>query len=226
MPINGVLPVVSVFDANTNPVSSEILLNGNGTYVVQAIGLSAGATYYLRVSAAPAPAPAVGNYSLVANFGTVPAVEQTFAGGTLSASDLQDQYTLYVAETQLFQFVLSASTDGAATNADVLMEIYDSTGQLVFTLTDRVGETVSGAGVLLPPGAYQLSISVVSASGAVVPSIFYRLSGASLSDPIGPASADPVEEPMFPCPNDSAVNCYCYPNGTYSTQPYYFAPTE
>ena len=42
MPINGVLPVVSVYDANANPVSSEILLNGNGTYVVQATGLTPG----------------------------------------------------------------------------------------------------------------------------------------------------------------------------------------
>ena len=112
MPINGVLPVVSVYDANANPVSSEVLLNGNGNYVVQATGLTPGETYYLRVSAAPAPAPAVGNYSLVASFGTVPAVVQTFAAGTLSASELEDQYTLYVAETQLFQFVLSTSTDG------------------------------------------------------------------------------------------------------------------
>ena len=50
---NGVLPVVSIYDANTNPVSSQILLNGNGSYVIQATGLTPGETYFLSVSAAP-----------------------------------------------------------------------------------------------------------------------------------------------------------------------------
>ena len=57
MPINGVLPVVSIYRCqHQSGEHAEILLNGNGTYVVQATGLSPGATYYLRVSAAPAPA--------------------------------------------------------------------------------------------------------------------------------------------------------------------------
>ena len=53
MPINGILPVVSVYDMYNNPVSSQILLNGNGSYVVQATGLTPGETYYLQVSNAP-----------------------------------------------------------------------------------------------------------------------------------------------------------------------------
>ena len=138
--------------------------------LVQATGLTPGATYYLRVSAAPAPAGTVGNYSLVADFAGVPAQVQTFVGGTLSPSDPQDEYTLYVAQTQLFQFVLSSSTVGMATGAQVIMQIYDSTGQLVFTLVGRVGETVSGASVLLTPGQYQVQFSVVNAErgGAAV----------------------------------------------------------
>ena len=64
--------------------SAQVLLNGNGTYIVQAIGLTPGATYYLQVSAAPPPAHAAGNYALVADFGGVPAEVQTFVAGTLS----------------------------------------------------------------------------------------------------------------------------------------------
>ena len=56
MPVNGVLPIASVYDQNANPVSSQILLNGNGSYVIQATGLTPGETYYLEVSPAPAPA--------------------------------------------------------------------------------------------------------------------------------------------------------------------------
>ena len=73
--------------------------------------LTPGATYYLAVSPAPASAPAAGNYSLVANFGNVPADTNSFAGGTLSNSDIADQYALYIAQTQLFQFVLSSQRE-------------------------------------------------------------------------------------------------------------------
>lgn len=226
MPVNGVLPVVSIYDANANPVSSEVLLNGNGNYVIQASGITPGATYYLRASAAPAPSPAIGNYSLAATFGTTPAVVQTFAAGTLSASELEDQYELYVAETQLFQFVLSTTSAATSTNAWVSVAIYNSAGVLVFSLTGAAGDTVSGASVLLTPGAYQVNITVIGTGGSTIPSIAYRLGGASLSDPIGPVPADPVEEPMYPCPGDPSANCYCYPDGTYSTVPYEFSQTQ
>jgi hypothetical protein len=108
----------------------------------------------------------------------------------------------------------------------VSMQIYDSTGALVFSLIGRLGETVSGSSVLLTPGAYHVTISVVNSSGTTVPSIAYQVSGGSLSDPIGPASSDPVEEPMYPCPGDPAVDCYCYPNGVYSTTPYQFSKVQ
>jgi Matrixin len=226
MPVNGVLPIVSVYDSKANLVPTQILLNGNGTYIVQATGLTPGATYYLRVSAAPAPSGAVGNYALVADFGGVFAELQTFMGGTLSQSDLQDEYSLYVAQTQWFQFVLASSTEDTDTDAQVSLEIFDSTGQLVYTLVGGAGQTVSTTSLLLTPGQYQVSISVVSASGSVLPPISYWVRGASISDPIGPAVSDPTNEPMYPCPSDPAVYCYCYPDGTYSTAPYEVSSTS
>jgi hypothetical protein len=223
MPVNGTLPVVSIYDTHANPVSSQILLNGNGSYVVQATGLTPGETYYLQVSAAPAPAPAVGNFSLAASFGLPPAVEQTFVTGTLSASELEEEYTLYVAESQLFQFILSTSAASASPNIQVSLQIADSTGAVVLTLVGSLGETVSGAAVLLTPGAYQVSISVVNPNGTAVPAIAYQVTGGSVTDPIGVGSKDPVEQPMYPCPGNPSVNCYCYPNGVYSTTPYQFS---
>jgi Matrixin len=220
MPVNGVLPVVSVYDAYTNPVSCEILLNGNGNYVVQATGLTPGETFYLQVSPAPAPAPTVGNFSLAASFGLPPAVVQSFVAGTLSASELEDQYTLYVAQSQLFQFVLSTVASGSTTNIQVSMQIYDSTGAVVFSLVGPLGETVSGASILLTPGAYQVTISVINPSGTTVPSIAYQVNGGSLTDPIGINPSDPVEEPLYPCPGDPSVDCYCYPDGVTSNTPY------
>ena len=226
LPVNGILPVASIYDASTSPVRSEILLNGNGSYVIQATGLTPGETYYVCVSAAQASAPSAGNFSLTASFGLTPAVVQTFVGGTLSASEPGDQHTLYVAETQLFQFALSTATDSAPGNAQVSVQIYNSSGAVVFSLIGRLGETVSGASILLTPGQYQVSVSVINTGSGVVPTVAYQVNGGSVSDPIGPVSADPVEEPMYPCPGNSSVDCYCYPDGTFSTVPYEVASTQ
>jgi hypothetical protein len=222
MAVNGVLPTVSVYDANFNPVSAEILLNGNGSYVIQTSSLTPGATYYFQITASPPPAVAVGNYSLVANFGAVAADLVPFAGGTLSQTDLADQYLLYIGQSQLFQFVLATSMAGPANAAQVSVQIVDSSGQLVFSLIGQIGQTVSGASILLTPGTYQVSVSIVNAKGKVPP-ISYWLGGASLSEPIGVAPKDPTNEPMSPCPGNPSVMCYCYNSDVYTTSPYLFA---
>jgi Matrixin len=220
MPANGMLPVASVYDQYGNLVSSAILLDGNGTYVVQSAGLNPGEDYYVDVAPGPARSPSIGNYELTASFGLAPAVVQSFATGTLSATDLLDQYTLYVAQSQVFQFVLSTGIAGMSSSAEVSVEITNSSGAVVFHLVGNLAQTVSGASVVLTPGPYTLSISVINTTGAQVPTIAYHLTGGSLSDPIGPASSDPSEQPMYPCPDDPAVNCYCYPDATYSTSAY------
>jgi hypothetical protein len=194
--------------------------------VIQATGLTPGETYYLQVTGAPRSSLAFGNYSMVASFGLPPATEQTFVSGTLSASDLEDQYNLYVAQSQLFQFVLSNVAGETSSNAQVSLQITDSTGAVVYSLIGALGQTVSGASVLLTPGQYQVSISVINMSGTSVPSIAYQLTGGSISDPIGIGTKDPVEEPMYPCPGDPSVDCYCYPDGTYSTTPYDFSKSS
>jgi Matrixin len=222
--VNGVLPVVSVFDAGRGLVSSEVLLNGNGTYVVQANGLTPGATYYLKVEAAAPPAQRVGNYFLVADFGGVTARQDTFASATLDQANPQDNYTLYVARSQLFQFVLSAGTPGVSQDVQVRMELFDRRGNLVLTLVARAGETVSGSSVLLTPGRYRLRITAEGTGGGTVPPIVYHLRGARISDPIGPAQEDPTTEPMYQSGDDPET--YNYPDGTKSPEPYYVAPDE
>lgn len=196
MPVNGVLPIVSVCNSSGTVTSSQILLNGNGNYVIQADGVTPGDDYYLAVSAAPAPAPSVGNYSLVAGFGTVPYVVQTFGEGSLTSPSNQQQYTLYVAQTQLFQFVLATAAAPSSSTDLVTMTITNSSGQVVFSSTGGLNQTFSGASVILLPGAYSVSISAVSTVGAALPSISFPLFGASISDAIGIAPSDPVEEPM------------------------------
>jgi hypothetical protein len=219
MPINGVLPIVSVYDANTNPISADVLLNGNGTYAVQASNLVAGTTYYLKVVASPWASQKVGNYSLVVDFVGVAASLPTIASGSLSATNPQAQDNLFVARSQLFQFVLDVDSGGVTTDAQVRLDLFNAAGQLVFTLACPAGETVSGTSVFLTPGQYLMRLSVVSGSGGSVPLLHYRLRGMNLSDPIGPAQQDPTMNTMYRCPDDPS--CYCYPDGTRSSTPYY-----
>jgi predicted Zn-dependent protease len=226
MPANGMLPVASVYDQYGNLVSSVILLNGTGTYVIQATGLNPGEDYYVDVAPGPDPSPSSGNYAMTAAFGLAPAVVQSFATETLSATDLQDQYTLYVAQTQVFQFVLSTGIAGMSSTVEVSVEITNSSGAVVFQLIGNLAQTVSGASVVLTPGPYTVSVSVINTTGAQVPAIAYHLTGGSISDPIGPAADDPADQPMYPCADDPAVNCYCFPDGTYSTTPYEFSSTS
>ena len=67
----------------------------------------------------------------------------------------------------------------------------------------------------------------MSASGAVLPTItILACAGPICRTPSARPPSDPTDEPMYPCPNDPAVYCYCYPDGTYSTTPYDFSEPE
>lgn len=216
--VNGVLPEVLVFDANREPVPNvDVLLNGNGTYTVQAWDLSEEADYYLQVLPQTGT-PQVGNYTLLVDLGKVTASLRDFAGGTLDEVDPIDEYAFYVAQSQLFQFVLSAGTPGLAQDAQVRMEIFDGDGRLVFSLVGRAGETVSDSSVFLTPGEYRARFTVESTGGGPPPVLPYRLRGINLTDPIGPAIEDPLLDPMYVCEEDPSQ--FCYPGDIISVDPF------
>jgi hypothetical protein len=121
---------------------------------------------------------------LVAFFGSVTVNMTTFASSTGNNSQPAADYNLYVAVSQLFQ------------------------------LTAQAGATVSGASVLLRPGAYH--VRFVANEGDLVPP--FGLRGLNLSDPVGAASDDPTMQPMYQSSNDSSE--YSYPDGNTSSDPY------
>jgi hypothetical protein len=219
MPVNGVVPAVSVYDGGTNPVASNILLNGNGTYSVQATNLVPAANYYVKV--APAQPGQTGNYSLSISFGNVPASMPTITSKTVSTSRPQASDELYIGKSQLFQFVLSAGMAGVPQDGTVRMELYNNAGTLLFTLTAQAGNTVSGSSVFLTPGHYRVRFTFQSSSAAAPPLLF-NLRGTNLSDPIGAASDDPTMQPMY----TSDGSTYTYPDGTTSSNPYYYQPSS
>jgi hypothetical protein len=220
---DGVAPRITILDSGQHVVSAQILADGDGVFTIQASGLNSGGNYELQVSSG-GPASGVGNYALDAAFGSTAADLSTFAGDNLSASAPQQSYDFYVAESQLFQFLLSAGGVGAPAGSAVQMTIQDQNGNVIDTLTADAGDTVSSDALLLTPGAYTLSFTVLGPPGGPVPALSYSLMGESISDPLGAVVNDPTTQPVYTSP--TTPGGYLYPNGVSTTNSYLIAPKK
>jgi hypothetical protein len=216
---NGVAPRITILNNGGQVVSAQILANGGGVFTIQASGLNSGGNYSLEV-AAGSSGSGVGNYALDAAFSSTAANLSTFASGNLSAP--ARSYNFYVAESQLFQFLLSASGVGAPAGSSVQMTITDQNGNVVYTLTGNAGDTVSSTALLLVPGAYTLSFTAIGPPGGPVPALSYSLMGESISDPIGAVVDDPTTQPVYTSP--TTPGGFLYPNGVATTSSYLIAP--
>jgi hypothetical protein len=97
------------------------------------------------------------------------------------------------------------------------MTITDGKGKVVYNLVAPSGQTVTGAPLLLAPGAYTVRFSVLTPGGAPG-SLSFQLRGASITEPIGPVITDPTNSPMYTNPGDPFT--YYYPDGTVSVIPF------
>ena len=212
----GVAPRVTLVDETLTPLTSgqvRVLANGDGVYTIQATGLNAGGNIYLEVNSAASPAAAPGNYAIEARFGTVAASLTDFASGTV-APTAPTNYHLYIGETQLFRFLLSAGPSGTP-GGSVEVTIRDAAGHIVADLTSAAGDVVSAPALLLIPGSYTLQVVATGGTSAHT----YDLSGQEISDPIGPTISDPTLKPVFT--NPTAPGTYTYPGGVVTTRPYW-----
>ena len=215
----GLIPRVTILDQNQTEIPAEVLVNGNGSYVLQIEGVTPTSPYFAKVEASnPAGLNATGNYRLDVRFGDRAVSQETFASGLLTAGAGSQIKTLYVAKTQLFHFVLSAAPHAGTVNALIWSTIYDSNGVVVHRVATAPGETASTQSVLLRPGGYSVRVTSVTADGSPVASVAYSLRGLVIDDPIGPEIIDPTEAPLVPCQNDASQ--LCYPDGTVYNSPY------
>src|SRR5207253_9387204 len=86
---SGLNPYIKVYDASYSSLASTVINNGNGTFTVQLSGVSAGAVYYLAVSALPGTSQTIGSYTLATQFNNDAATTSTqVANSTLSQSTI------------------------------------------------------------------------------------------------------------------------------------------
>ena len=190
--VNGLMPTVAVFDQYQDPVPALVLSHGDGTYTIQVADAWPGEDYFVRVSADSGSGKVVGNYDLDVEYGHQAATPTTFVASTLGGTVTREDDNLVVNQTQLFDFLLAVGASVSTPGPGVRMSITDAQSRVVATRTTDVGQTTGGDPVLLVPGVYRVSFTATSAGVGLLPAVSFRLYGASLTDPIGPALDDPT----------------------------------
>jgi len=203
---NGAAQRIELFDSRQKRIPSTILTNGNGTFTIQAAGLSPDKDFYVRVGGGGA-----GDYRVDLQFSQSVTPLTTFANGTMPG-DSPVGTTLYIAETMVFGFALEAT--GPVSGIPVVLSIHDSLGNEVFSMTGATGDTLSRVTGFMAPGEYRARIRAVESTAP----IGFRLLGSSVSDPIGPQISDSSSAPLYVDPWDPEY--YLYPTGDVSLDPY------
>jgi hypothetical protein len=214
-------PSVQVLDASGNGVSSIVLASDSGLITVQVTGLTAGASYFIRIGGGSArSADSVGSYRMTADFSTQAISLTTFTSTQLGPTIEVLNSRLYIAEPQVMHFLLSVpSAPTASAGTGVRMIIRDAQGNALVDLFTLAGKTTSGPGVLLRPGEYSVTLEAIRAVGEAVP-LGVIVRGTRSTDPIGAIPSDPTFAPTYEHP--TLPDEYLYPGNFVSLSPFFW----
>jgi len=197
---NGIRANVAVFDAQGQQLNTIVVTNENGAFTVQLADQHPDTTYFLRVMATdPSGSHATGGYALAANLArTAVTTFDDLTTGALNNTDstLASQMTL--AGGKLTQFSFSASTAADAPESAVRMSIFDSTGQMIFTMVAEAGNLLTTGTVWLGAGTYTVVFNGATRDGSALQGLTFNLSARERSDPMDPLPENPI--PTLPPP--------------------------
>ncbi|MCU0705695.1 MAG: matrixin family metalloprotease [Fimbriiglobus sp.] len=213
-------PPVAVYNASGVLLGATVLANDSGLITVQVGGLTAGATYFVKVGGGMLSADTTGSYEMTADFSTQTTSVQTFASGQIVAGTQTVTESLYVAQPQTMHFLLSATADPTApAGTGVRLVIRDHLGNVLTDLFAPAGRTVSGPGVLFRPGEYSVTLEAVRAGG-YTGAVGVTVRGDRSTDPIGAVATDPTFQPTYQHP--TLPGTYQYPGNYVSLSPFYW----
>jgi hypothetical protein len=190
-------PRVHVYDAHGKPVAFDVLANADGVMSVVVPNVTAGANYFVQVSAGTAGQ--TGGYFLGVDFNglALPPVQE-IDNGQLDPTATTATNTLTVTGG-LYQFSLYAEPLATGAGA-VTLTITDSAGNEVFVLNAASGDpAVTGAAYLLD-GTYTLTYTYGAVNGQTAAPIRYHLALLALSDGVG------TYAPTLPPTNTTPTN--------------------
>jgi hypothetical protein len=216
----GLIPTATILDRNENPLPVKVLANGGGQLILQLTGVERDRNHFIKIAAADPAGPfAIGNYRLSIVFGDRAAERTEFAAGMLEPTTSQRAHLLYVSDTQLMHVAFDVDATASGDDTSMLVAtLRDQTGATLLRLASSPGQVRTAQALLLPPGEYTWHVAALRGDGPPQSAIGYRLFGASLSDPTGPALVDPTGDPTYECPENPDL--FCYPDGTTSPNPY------
>ena len=187
--VGSLQPWIGVFDQAGNAVNAQLLTEQDGIAVVQVAVTATIKQFTVEVSSAQVGGTqAMGNFFLDATFGSAAATLDTLASGNLASAPAgsataQASTTFFVAQSELYSFVLEGSGANTGTDAILRLTLLDSWGNVVTTLSTPAGLGASAV-VFLPPGNYTILMGAYSPSNQPIPSLGYTLDGTNLTDPI------------------------------------------
>lgn len=198
----GVAPAVNVFDDQGHEVAADVVVNADGTEVVRVAAARPGATYFVAVRPqnypSSSPTPTDGRYALAAEFGAPVTVAPVVASGTLTFSaggrSQQDFRSVVLPQSQVLHLTVSADTPGATVETAMEVTLFDASGDVVFDQVIKAGQKLDKT-LLLAAGSYTFRFVGGTKDGSPLPPMSYTVTGAALSEPIGPKLIDPLAPP-------------------------------
>lgn len=212
------IPRATVLDAQGQPLVADVLVNGQGEFVIQ-VQLRADQVYFVRIDAAAPDTPfAIGNYALTMSLVDQWVLLDTYLSAVVDSARPLAAQVLYVAQPRLFHLAVEALPGAPADRAIVVAQLTDTQTGVVTPLAAAPGETRTFPSLLLMPGKYTIVLFPAAWDGSDPAEMSVRLRGTSFSDPFSVDPIDPTENPVFTCPGNDGV--YCYPGGIISEDPY------
>ena len=216
----GLVPRATVFDNNDQLVTSTILANGGGDYILQVEGVTADDNYQVKIEAADSSGLfRTGNYSLTVVFGSQATLLRPMSAGTVGNSTTQNIHTLYVGQPQLFHLALDVAAAATTTPTALVATIYDASQTAIYQIATQPGERRSREAILLNPGTYTVEVIPVTLDGSLAPALTYELLGVAISDLFVGDPDDPSSHP-FACSEPGLEGFFCYPGGFDSPDPF------
>ncbi|MDC0936923.1 Ig-like domain-containing protein [Pirellulales bacterium] len=214
------VPSLSVFDSDGQPVPVSILANGGGDYIVQAVNIAPDSDYRIKIEANRSSGPFnSGNYNLAVVFGSQPTQLDPMSAGTVGGATTQNVHTLFVGQPQLFHFALQVDPATLPAPTAVVATIKNELGESVYRIATQPGEIRSREAVLLAPGVYAVEVIPFALDGGEISPLSYALLGTSISDLFVGDPDDPNAHP-FECSEPGLEGFFCYPGDFVSPDPF------
>ncbi len=199
--LNGLIPVVAVYDHSGDRVRSRVLHNSEGVLVIQASGFEPNQTYFIAVTpAATAAEFQVGDFDLFAEY-SIPKLMPTEIGRyALTAERPIVEQDFEVKTSRLVHVLVASSTDRTkSANAAVWGTMIDVDGRVLAQFAMNLGGSRSVPLIFLAPGNYKLIIESGTRDGNQPAATTVAVYVDEISIDVGPGVVDPATEPLISC---------------------------